>query len=183
MYSIKLIPDLIRYEVDEAMLGGEWDSDKYSLSDFCYVLQKLCEERCLFFEIIPIRDSWNGANHLYEDPDYSSWRMDYLGDGPRYEYGYDMIPWMDALERYFEEYERGLLSQITDEDLTEVPEKLREAIITKRDHPGDFTREHYQNIYHNLLHKDVAKFEKMSKKYSQKAKLARILQEMTYMER
>lgn len=170
--------ELVEYEVDEAMLGSEWDSEKYSLEDFCVVLQEIAEEQCLFFKIVPITNSVNGANHNYEDADYSLWSYRHLGVFPRYEYAWDWIDWNLAIDRYFEKYERELLEQISDEDLTEIPEKLRDAIITKRDDPESFTREMYQNIYHNLIRKNPEDFDKIAKKYIQKSKLSRIFHQI-----
>lgn len=173
---------LVDYEVDEAMLGSEWDSEKYSLEGFCEILQKLCEEKCLFFEIIPITDSWNGASiGNYEDADYSLWSHKHLG-GHFWDFDncWDNIPWSEAIDRYFEEFDRELLNQISDDDLTEIPEKLRDAIQIKRDSPEKFTREMYQNVYHNLSRKDPEKFEKLSKKFSQKSKLSRIFQQIEF---
>ncbi len=164
--------ELIRYEVDEAMLGSDFDSEKYNLKDFCETLQKLCEEQCLFFKIIPILDSYNGASH-----NYGYFGINYDNWSPHWNKSED-IPFWDAYEQYINDYEQDLLNQISEDDLTEIPEKLREAIITKRDKPEDFTKEMYQNIYHNLIHKDVEKFDKFSKKYAQKTKLSRIFNQI-----
>jgi len=170
--------ELVRYEVDEAMMGTEWDSEKYSLEEFCEILQKVAEEQCLFFEIIPITDSWNGATHKYDDPEYSLWSREHLGVFPRYEYAWDWIDWELALERYYQKYDENLLGEISDDDLTEIPEKLRMAIITKRDNPEKFTRGMYQNIYHNLIRKNPEDFDKIAKKYTQKSKLSRIFHQI-----
>ncbi len=170
--------ELVRYEVDEAMMGSDWDSEKYSLEDFCKILQEITEEQCLFFEIIPITDSWNGATHDYDDSEYSMWSYEHLGVFPRYEYAWDWIDWEEAINQYFEKFDRDLLNQISNDDLTEIPEKLRNAIITKRDNPDQFTKEMYQNIYHNLIRKNADDFEKIAKKYTQKSKLSRIFQQI-----
>jgi hypothetical protein len=172
--------NLIDYEVDEAMLGPEWSEDKYSLEDFCEILQELCEEKCLFFNIVAITDSYNGATHRFDDADYSLWSHEHLGIFPHYNYGYDKIPWETAVEKYLENWEREKLSTISNDDLTEIPEKLREAIITKRDNPTQFTKQMYQNIYHNLIRKNADKFEKLSKKYAQKSKLCRIFNQIFF---
>lgn len=178
MKKVKLIPDLIPFEVDESMLGSEWDSERWSLEDFCETLQAVLNEQCYFFEVIPIKDSWNGADNHYDDPTYSIWRIDHgLGDS-RFD-AYDCADqWEEAIERYFTNWESSLLKSIKDEDLTELPDGLRDAIITKRDHPENFTTKMYHNIYHNLLRKSAHHFAKIGKKYEQKAKTARIFQKI-----
>jgi hypothetical protein len=51
------------FQVDEAMLGSEWDPDLYSLSDFCAVLQDVVPD-C---EIVCVTGSYNGASNEGRD--------------------------------------------------------------------------------------------------------------------
>jgi len=86
--------ELVDYEVDEAMLGEFWNEDGTDdLIDFCNVLQELCKEKCLFFEIIPITDSCNGATNNYR-------RMDTM---EQLFYVDELIPWNEAINKYMED--------------------------------------------------------------------------------
>ena len=92
--------DVIDYEVDQAMLGSDWDDEIDDFDLFCDILQHEIKKKCLFFNVVSITDSWNGATHKYEDPEYDTWRYEHLGDFPRYEFIWDEIPWEEALDMY-----------------------------------------------------------------------------------
>lgn len=51
----------IRYEIDEAAMGSEWQGD---LDSFAEVLQDVAGDT---WEIIPIRNAYNGAKNQDED--------------------------------------------------------------------------------------------------------------------
>lgn len=61
---------------------------------------------------------------------------------------------------------------IEESDLTHLPEKLKKSIEIFFKDEKNFSKEMYQNIYHNLYNKDLLKFEEIAKKYQQKLKLA-----------
>jgi len=69
---------------------------------------------------------------------------------------------------------------IEERDLDEIPEKLKEAILTYFKEPDKFTKNHKDNIYHNLLEKNAIKYDKLSKKLANKAKLVRFFQQTDY---
>ncbi len=94
---IDLRIEKIKYEVDEAMLGECWNEDGTDeLVDFCSVLQRLCEEKCLFVEISPITSSWNGANN---DPNV----YDNNGNLVSVQWFFENIPFLNALDKYHNE--------------------------------------------------------------------------------
>lgn len=65
---------------------------------------------------------------------------------------------------------------LEEKDLDDIPEKLKEAVLIYFKDPDKFTKNHHDNIYHNLLRKEASKFDKLSKKFENKAKLARFFQ-------
>jgi len=85
---------------------------------------------------------------------------------------------LDVWEKADRKLQEKIIKRIRDEDLTELPEKLREAIITKRDAPENFSKEMYQNIFNNILKKGSRFFTKKANEYMQKAKLAKIFEKI-----
>lgn len=69
---------------------------------------------------------------------------------------------------------------IEEKDLEELPEGLREAVETYFKEPSNFTKEHYQNIYHALFEKSTSRLEAFAKKYKNKAKLAHFFQNSNF---
>ncbi|MFX0137746.1 MAG: hypothetical protein ACFFDN_29165 [Candidatus Hodarchaeota archaeon] len=69
---------------------------------------------------------------------------------------------------------------IEESDLDMLPEQLKIAIETYFKKPGEFTKEMYQNIYHNIYRKDVKKLSELAKKYTQKAKLAHFFKDTNF---
>ena len=65
---------------------------------------------------------------------------------------------------------------VEEKDLDEIPEKLKEAILIYFKTPEKLEKKHKENIYHNLLMKKTENFDKIRKKYENKAKLARFFQ-------
>ena len=49
-----------RYEVDEAMIGGD---EPANVGAFCEILQELLDEHGIDVDAVPIVDSFNGANN------------------------------------------------------------------------------------------------------------------------
>jgi hypothetical protein len=85
---------------------------------------------------------------------------------------------MEYWEKADKKIEKELLQQITDDDLTEIPQKLKEAIITKRDNPEQFSKQMYQNVYHNLLKKGTQYFTQKQEEYRQKKKITAIFEKI-----
>ena len=65
---------------------------------------------------------------------------------------------------------------IEESDLQELPEQLRIAINIYFKTPERFTSSLRENIYNNLYKKKAIKFEKIARKYNNKAKLALFFQ-------
>jgi len=101
------------------------------------------------------------------DPEMQKYICRYTGD-----------QFLEYWEKADKEMQKELLEMISNEDLTEIPTELRRAIITKKDAPEKFTKEMYQNIYHNLLDKGSKFFARKQEEYRQKIKLAKIFEKI-----
>ena len=70
--------------------------------------------------------------------------------------------------------------EITEKDITRIPEKLQIAVKTYFQDHENFTKEMRDNIYHNLFRKDPEKFERIARKYAQKAKLSKFFKNTNF---
>jgi lysine/ornithine N-monooxygenase len=88
---------------------------------------------------------------------------------------------MDLIEDYWgqdvisnPEY-RDIFYQLN--EFSDIPEKLRKAVVDFIENPKGLSTKSYQNIYHNLYKKDVEDLELIAKKYSQKAQVLKFLKD------
>ena len=65
---------------------------------------------------------------------------------------------------------------IEERDLQDIPEALKEAVLTYFKNPPELEKKHRDNIYHNLYKKNAIVFEKIAQKYRNKAMLVRYFQ-------
>lgn len=97
--------------------------------------------------------------------EYCSWRNE-LDDTPA-------ITPITLKTKTFEDYSSQICYPlIEEEDLRDLPEKLRHDVETWFQQPHAFTKEMYQNIYHNLYKKDLSKMIEKVKKLKVKLQFA-----------
>jgi len=142
----------------------------HKIDEYTYLIQKEQEFYCL-----------NCNTPIYFEEDYyvltcdiCNWRNE-LNDFPT-----DITPITLKTKNVNEEDYQICYPAVEARDLDELPEKLKEAILTYFKEPDKFTKNHKDNIYHNLLEKDAIKYDKLSKKLANKAKLVRFFQQTDY---
>jgi len=94
---------------------------------------------------------------------------------------------MDLIEDYWSqdvisnsEY-RDIFYQFN--DFSDIPEKLRKAVLDFIEYPKGLSTKSYQNIYYNLYKKNAENFEQIAKKYSQKAQILKFLKSYGFTKR
>lgn len=143
----------------------------HKIDELIYKVEKIQQYRCLNCET-PI--------FFEEDSNYittcekCAWRNE-LNDTPA------LSP-ITIKTKSFEDFSSQICYPILDQSLLQyLPEKLKEAVETYFKTPTNFTKEMYQNIYHNIYKKDPIKLSERIKRLNAKKELAEFFQNTNFL--
>lgn len=142
----------------------------HQIDDLVYKVEKNQQYRCLncenpiFFE--------EDSNYIITC-EYCNWRNE-LNDTPA-------ITPITLKTKTFEDYSCQICYPLIEKRLLQfLPNKLKEAVETYFKKPSDFSKEMYQNIYHNLYRKELGKMSKRIKILTTKIKFAEFFQNSNF---
>lgn len=168
MAGNKLVRELYIYLFQETSLQL---NRVHKIDDLTYKVEKMQQYRCLNCES-PI--FFEEASNYITTCEKCNWRNE-LNDTPA------LSP-ITIKTKTFEDYSPQICYPMLDKSLLQyLPEKLREAVEAYFKTPNNFTKEMYQNIYHNIYKKDNSKLSARIKRLSAKKKLAEFFQNTNFL--